>query len=130
MTCFTCTSQNEAIRLARRVFWLAYQASIPMGMGCLHMTNTETEDSIWAQITQGIVCGQKLKLYADYICGRMMKLGLMIDNCTVSHTGGNLNSDYQSWSTTYLGIPDLFSAANTSLSKDTQYEIEKKNQIT
>ncbi len=108
MTTETTVSKNET--LARRIFWLAYEASIPMGLGVLHYTDKETEDTVWKHASKrdGFVSG-------DYIFGRMMKIGITWDNEKLNVTPSRLSPDYQSWCARYPTVGALVTAAEKSL---------------
>ena len=86
--------------VAKRLFNLAYQASVPMGMGWMHERPNVTEEEVWTQVA----VDDRGKCSCDYVFGRMVKLSgvqLSPDGLQVLGTDKVPNPEYQSWSTTY-----------------------------
>ena len=119
-----CASHDEAVRLARKVFHLAYNSSEVMGMGFLQARNSVTEEQIFENVrTRGDYpdhpnANQNLDLYADYVFGRMMKVGCKIEGDTVvsNHAPSDKpRADYQSWAINFKTYGSLFEAAMKSV---------------
>lgn len=115
-----CPSEPEARRLAKRILWLAYEASVPMGAGQYHYREGLTEEEVWGRCP---LVPDRVKpqtcISADYLVGRMMKLyftysgGIDQGNVTIDSPGPR--QDYQSWCTTYKTYEALVEAAQVSL---------------
>lgn len=118
------TTKNP-VALAKRVFWLAYQASGgPSGMGIFQARNNATEEDVWDNVcTAGdYPHGQNVpgfiepkRPYADYVFGRMMKVGLTLTEDSVEIQDRLATHDYQSWARKYPYFSDLLIAAVDSL---------------
>lgn len=105
--------------LAKRMFWLAYQASSPLGMGFLQARSNVTEEDVWRNVN---ISGdyayhndQPGKPYGDYVFGRMMKVGCEVGVDYVQCRDGEAAWDYQSWAGTYPMFEALLQAAVASL---------------
>lgn len=97
----------------KRALWLAFQASIPMGMGHLHSSSAseQTEDSLYKSVNpEG-----KDKFYTDYVFGRMMKTGFEIENEKLKINPETPRLDYQSWGSMYHSADSLIFAVEQSL---------------
>lgn len=106
--------------VAKRILFLAYEASSPMGMGFLHYKpDGVSEDQLWQEQRGGFrpcnVGGQDI--YADYAHGRMMKLwGFSFTADSVTFDDERVpQSDYQSWCGRYPTNEALVTAAIESL---------------
>lgn len=97
--------------VAKKAIWLAYQASVPMGMGFLQVRDDMTEQSVWDAIYR-----EGGHLYVDYCFGRMMKTNI---DYTASEVKGDdrASPSYQSWATCYQSYDELFKAAIKELTK-------------
>lgn len=95
--------------LAKRCFWLAFQAARAAGLGWLHATDASeaTEDAVWSEVEK-----DDRGYYGDYIFGRMMKMQLPREGEVPSRT---LQPDYQSWCGTYGTYAALIAAARETL---------------
>ena len=93
--------------VAKRAFFLAYQASHCVGLGFLQAKQSVTE----AEITSH----GKTSLYGDYVFGRMMKLSLSWDNDAVIVPDSVPHPEYQSWCSVYPTYASLIDAATRSL---------------
>jgi len=104
--------ENEQI--AKRAFWLAYQASPVMGMGILQKRDDATEETIWADVhREGTNSAD-----GDYVFGRMMKLGISWTQDTIEvNRGREPRADYQGWAGKYKNSADLLEAAMGSLTE-------------
>jgi hypothetical protein len=107
--------------LAKRFFWLAYQASSVFGMGAMQATEDATEEAVWNRIVNN---GDRLfysgppqsgRIHADYCFGRMMKFGLYCnaDSIDVNELAV-LSFDYQAWCRKYKTVESLISAVTAS----------------
>lgn len=106
--------------LAMEIFWLAWQACPgPCGMGIFQNKPSATKDSVWNNITnQGdYPCNfnHPSEPYADYVFGRMMKLGLEIRVDGIEIREFEPRSDYQSWCRTYPTVQKLVDTAFDNL---------------
>jgi hypothetical protein len=115
-----CTSNESALTLAKRILFLAYEASSVFGMGAFQARDAITEDEVWANtVTKGDYGGFPANdedIYADYVFGRMMKLSFHIKDNTISYDGiDKTKLDYQSWGAKYKTYTKLFQAAIKSL---------------
>lgn len=107
-------SENPT-ELAKEVFWLAWKSSKTLGMGFLRDDSMATKDDVWHNIVgqEDYPCNIRTSdiFYADYVFGRMMKLGIKVENNGITIRDGELRSDYQSWCNTYPTIEELVSTA-------------------
>ena len=111
-----CTSPESAHTLAKRILFLAYEASQVFGMGAFQARNAITEEQVWVNtVTKGDYGGDKINtkdIYADYVFGRMMKLSFHVKDNTISYDGNDkAKLDYQSWGVKYKTYTKLFEAA-------------------
>ena len=116
----TCSSPESAQTLAKRILFLAYEASHVFGMGAFQARDAVTEDQVWANtVTKGDYGGfpaNTKDIYADYVFGRMMKLSFHVKDNTVNYDGDDKTKlDYQSWGAKYKTYTKLFTAAIESL---------------
>lgn len=98
----------------KRLLWLAFQASQPMGMGFLHVSaaETQTEDSVYESCNPQ----DKNEIHTDYVFGRMMKTTFKVkEDETLSVSPKTPRLDYQSWGRKYGTASDLIQAAEQSL---------------
>lgn len=111
---------NNPEEVVKEAFWLAWKACPePMGMGLLQNNPDATKGAVW----NNILCrGDYVpspatpgKAYADYVFGRMMKIGFEWDKESITFRDGPLRGDYQSWCGTYNTTADLLSAAVANL---------------
>ena len=115
-----CSSPKLAQILAKRILFLAYEASQVFGMGAFQARDAITEDEVWANtVTKGDYGGfpaNDKDIYADYVFGRMMKLSFHVKDNTISYDGNDKTKlDYQSWGAKYKTYSKLFQAAIKSL---------------
>ena len=110
----TDAQQIDYETLAKRMFWLAYQASIPIGLGVLHYTEDLTEDDIWQSVSFD---GKRVdRPAADYVSGRMMKMWLENKDGEVSWgPAAKPDPEYQSWCRRHPTYEALREAAIESL---------------
>jgi len=118
--------------LARKMVWLAYQASSPTGLGNLQYREDITEETLWssadvAKLTKaepisswteriGVLCGKgrpsTTYVSCDYVFGRMMKLKFSFtDSDVVVDYDYPVSCDYQSWASSYQSMQQLRHAA-------------------
>jgi hypothetical protein len=108
--------------LAKRIVWLAWQASHVFGMGAFQARNSvQDEDSVWASAVGShdypVNRNQPGEVRCDYVQGRMMKLYLRYDENDVIVPTGTPRPDYQSWAGKYPTYEALFDAARQSLTQ-------------
>ena len=119
-----CSSPVEAQTLAKRILFLAYEASQVFGMGAFQAREAVTEDQVWTNtVTKGDYPGlhrDEEEIYADYVFGRMMKTRFVLKGNTISYDGvDKTNRGYQSWGAKYKTYTKLFQAALKSLNMTT-----------
>jgi hypothetical protein len=115
-----CSSPKSTQILAKRILFLAYEASRVYGMGAFKAREAITEDEVWANtITKGDYGGFPANdkvIHADYVFGRMMKLSFYVNDNTISYDGNDKTKlDYQLWGAKYKTYTKLFQAAIKSL---------------
>ena len=107
---FTFKDNAEALSVAKQALFMAYNASNVVGLGVLQEVSGATIDQVW-----DVASHSPTKLYADYLFGRMMKLGVdILDNKIEVRDGAN-SQDYQSYARVYPTDKDLFEAAMKEL---------------
>lgn len=101
---------EEIVKLA---FWLAFQASHPMGLGFLQSeaAAVATEDDVWDKVSKQESSDGSLRFSADYIYGRMMKMNLCIRDGEITFPSHKISPDYESWCLKYATYEDLLKAA-------------------
>ena len=119
-----CSSPEHATLVAKRILFLAYEASSVFGMGAFQAREAITEDQVWTNtVTKGDYPGlhrDEEEIYADYVFGRMMKTRFTIKGNTISYDGvDKTNLGYQSWGAKYKTYTKLFQAALKSLNMTT-----------
>jgi hypothetical protein len=109
------TSTGDDIeRLAKRSFFLAYNASKIMGRGLHQAQSDKTEDEIFNAVKtrrSGVLSG-------DYVFGRMMKTSCEYTNDSLTVSNSKVTIDYQSWVRAYPTVESLLQAAIRSLEKN------------
>jgi hypothetical protein len=115
-----CSSNESALTLAKRILFLAYEASSVFGMGAFQARDNVTEEQVWTNtVTRGDYGGfpaNDKNIYADYVFGRMMKLSFHVKDNTINYDGNDKTKlDYQSWGAKYKTYTKLFQAAIKSL---------------
>lgn len=120
-------TENE--RLARRIGYLAYQASQVVGMGALHARDGATEEEFWSALRGEVNVKAEVfsnvapmpeanptgSVYCDYVMGRMMKLSIAWNESGVTTSTSQPRPDYQSWCRKYPTYDALEQAAIASL---------------
>lgn len=127
----------DNVALAKRVFYLAWKASRVVGSGVLQDQGDKTEEEVWgciggredyASVSVEIMGKQKLErgIDADYVFGRMVKLGVRVENevLRIMSGGSDPQPDYQSWCGSYPTYEALLQAARNDL---TETETAKVN---
>lgn len=116
---------DSPIAVVKRAFYLAYEAcGGSSGMGFLQARNEVSEEEVWQNIrNSGDYPGKPFvecdgKAYADYVFGRMLKLGLDWDDDYVLWHDRDLSIDYQAWCGKYATVELLLMAAITSLKEN------------
>lgn len=103
----------------KRLFYVAYKASVVLGAGFIRAINDATEDEVWKNVTTNgdyaMNFNKPNDLNADYVFGKMMKLGVKFTEKEFEITrGDNPRYDYQSWVLIYPTVDKLIEAtANT-----------------
>lgn len=124
MTTTTLPSSLSGKDVAKRIFFLAYQASQVFGMGMLQARPNVTEENVWDNVnTAGdYPCDlsnekspTQVTLRADYVFGRMMKLDVTYTDKTITLSDSPPRPDYQSWCRTYHTTEALLVEAIKSL---------------
>jgi hypothetical protein len=107
--------------LAKEIFWLAWQAcGGPMGMGFLQDRSGVTRDDVWGNVNNAgdypMNHNKANEPYADYVFGRMMKVGVTILKDGIEMRDFEPRADYQSWCRTYRTVEDLVNKAVENVS--------------
>ncbi len=103
--------------LLKNFFYLAWKAcGGPLGMGSLQNRPGADIDTVWNNVkTAGDYPGgsrtRSGEYYADYVFGRMMKVGLQIQDSTIELSDFPPNIDYQAWCHKYADAAQLLQAA-------------------
>lgn len=115
--------------VAKRMMFLAYEASIVVGMGTLQAVKNANEQHIWANVTshgdypdaqQKTNENEEGKAYADYCFGHMMKTRIEFTKDSVTVEADAPRRGYQSWCHKYPTYAELINAATRSLLKEKQ----------
>lgn len=117
-----CANAEEAVSLAKRMFFLAYEAcGGPVGMGFFQAREGITEEQVWQNVciegdyTANFRGSNEKRPYGDYVFGRMMKWGCNLNDATAEVRQEKFRPDYQGFSRIYRTPEDLVSAAIASL---------------
>lgn len=114
---------NDTLRLVKLAFWMAWEACHnPGGMGWLQDCAGATAEDVWKNILSSGDYGEFLTshasknaargdYHADYVFGRMMKLGIFIRGDSVFVETDTPRLDYQAWCCVYSTYEALLSAA-------------------
>ena len=103
--------------VVKRYFWLAWKAAGgTLGMGALQDRPGSMEDDVF----QNVLTGRGLSwprppytssLRADYVFGRMLKVGIETEGGILEASDGDADPEYQAWSHKYKSPADLLVAA-------------------
>lgn len=123
MNTLTFKTNVEAVNVASRALFLAYNAAGVFGMGAFQAQENKSENEVFNNVLTGgdypgrtqIPNMTNCRLYADYVFGRMMKLVITINNNTLEFSDDKPRLDYQSWGSTYKSYIKLFKAAMKEL---------------
>lgn len=97
----------------KRLLWLAFQASTPMGMGFLHAKQAEMQDE--ESLYTDAIHRDPNVINTDYLCGRMMKTTFSVDAEGKLEVQPNVpRSDYQSWARKYATGDAMIAAVEES----------------
>lgn len=116
--------KSQVIPLVKRMYWLAWQAcGGPLGMGALQDHPQATEEEVFVNVVQSEDYAIQFKdleageAYADYVFGRMMKLGVKFNRVvgTVTLFDRVPSIDYQAWCGKYRTERSLLESAATDL---------------
>lgn len=112
----------------KRAMFLAYTAcGHATGMGFLQARENVSEDAVWKNVVgagdypggnlfnNNKVAEGKGRVYADYVFGRMMKVGFEWDGDQIEVFEAGPRYDYQGWCIKYKSYGDLVEAAIKSL---------------
>lgn len=102
--------------VAKQFFWLAWKAAgSPMGMGVFQNRPEATAEQVFANVqTNGDYPGTAVPsddMRADYVFGRMLKVGIKILPDGVAIRDDNARPDYQAWACAYPTTKGLLDAA-------------------
>ena len=127
------TTDQGAEAFAKRFFYLAWKASGVFGYGALQDNLHAVEAEVWYNVqTAGDYPGGShqptYRFHADYVFGRMMKVGLKMKDGCVYIPLTEPDAEYQSWSTTYKTELELSEAVITSLLSDASADQEASNE--
>ena len=111
--------------VAKEALWLAWQAcGGPTGMGVVKDNPSADKEQVWQAVRgdedrSDIVFRDFMnrpgdRLYADYVFGRMMKLGIEWNADSITVDDAEPRRDYQSWCVKYPTYADLIAAATAS----------------
>lgn len=109
--------KGSAEELCKQYFWLAWNAcGGPLGMGWLQNKSGASIDDVWNNvINEGDYPGRTRNIagnyYADYVFGRMMKVGIKVHDDVVEILGFPPRIDYQAWCHKYVDEETLLRAA-------------------
>ncbi len=110
---------EKQIATAKRIFWLAYQASSVVDLGRFQAQDDVTENDVWDNVTNSSDYPGKISptdsIYADYVFGRMMKLSLKLKDGKVEIGSSEFRSDYQSFCRKYPDPKSLHKAATVEV---------------
>lgn len=126
---YTIPTGIDAETLVKRIFWLAFQAAGgPVGYGVFQDRPGIDEEAVWSNVQNdgdynfaGTVPNpfSRSKLndwYGDYVFGRMLKLGVQVNDRTVTLPEDKYaRPDYQGWMRVYPSYSALYQAAVESL---------------
>jgi hypothetical protein len=106
-------------QLASRLFWLAYHAAKPAsGMGALQARPKATEAQVWANVrTAGDYPTNhhpEHKPYADYVFGKMLKVGCTIEGDSITISDWAADPEYHDWAAKYPTTQHLCDAVVAS----------------
>lgn len=118
---FTYESRERANKVAQEAFWLAYQASVPVGLGFLHERGGEPREAVLNGIFSQPQYGTGV--HADYVYGRMVKLSIHLEGNTITVGDDAPRSDYQSWCRTYPTNEALIRAAEAATAEQPAEEL-------
>lgn len=117
--------ESNCLALVKRMMFLAWKAcGGTFGLGWLQDKGpNQTEDQVWEAMynRKDYPGGNALspnnpgKVYADYVMGRMMKVGFKWTTDSVELNDSTPRRDYQAWCKVYPTYLDLLKAAATDL---------------
>lgn len=108
------------LAVARRLLFLAYEASRVVGRGRLQARPDQTEEDVWKQNERGDG-GIKFRpdpageVHADYVFGRMLKLSFKYGDDFIDIGDQAPHPEYQSWVQQYPTYQALAQAAIDAL---------------
>lgn len=118
---FTINNKDSEI-IIKRIFKLAYDASIVCGLGYLQAVDNASEDDVWNNVSNNgdypVNHNEPGRWNADYVFGRMMKLSIQYAEGTLIIRPDNPQPSYNSWCIKYKTPDELFKDAIRSLNID------------
>lgn len=113
---------KNPVEVCKEAFWLAWNAcGGPIGMGILQNRPNATRSDIWEHVTGQkagdyvLPKGEKYSPYADYLFGRMMKIGFTIHDDGIEIRNNDPTPDYQGWCSKFPTTLDLLKAADKNI---------------
>ena len=112
--------QSEVDKVVSKFFYLAWKASSVLGMGFLQDRPSATEKDVFNNVIGSgdyamPIHGAGNRTYADYVFGRMMKVGIKVvpngESFDLEVSDDPARIDYQSWARTYKTAADVLKAA-------------------
>lgn len=112
--------------VVKEAFWLAWQAcGGPRGMGIFQDKPDATKEEVWDNIERkgdypnphGMATIRTERMYADYVFGRMMKVGFEYDETAVAVPDWEPTPGYQGWCHLYPTYQSLIEAAISALNR-------------
>lgn len=116
-------------QVVKEAFWLAWKAcGGPMGLGYLQNNPNATKDAVWENVVNSgdyeHCPNEPNKVSADYVFGRMMKVGFEWDENSITFRDDIPQPDYQGWCKKYPTRKDLVEAAILEVRKDYVQSLE------
>ncbi len=111
---------NQVDAVVSKFFYLAWKASKVLGMGIFQDRPNASEKEVFHNVIGSgdyamPIHGAHNRTYADYVFGRMMKVGIKVaadgENYTLEVSDDAARPDYQSWYSTYNTAADILTAA-------------------
>jgi hypothetical protein len=122
-----CTNPEEVVKEA---MWLGWQTcGREFGMGVFQANPNANKDAVWDCVynrrdypggntmTFSNTTNRPGKVYADYVFGRMMKVGFEWDTTSIMFRDEAPRSDYQAWSRKFPNYEALVRAAIANLTE-------------
>ena len=121
-------TEVDTVKVVKRAMFLAYEAcGGALGMGRYQAREGATEDDVWTNVynqadypgpTRNEVSEESGKISADYVMGRMMKVGCRWDGQELEISDAKPKLAYQGWCHKYKTYEDLFKTALAQVEND------------